>query len=136
MATTASDIVETIRAAAVTTTSYVASSSFKLMQSQSKFALEFSVTKGSADSIEWKFEGSNDGGTTWFTEFAEAYSAGTTTAKPNVHTVAASDLGTTDTFFVTYTRGPYFLLRLKVKSTTQVATLVAIVVRKMSGTPT
>lgn len=129
----------TLRSGA-TTTSFVASTAFTLLPSQSHYDLQFAVTKGSATLLEYYIEATSDNGTTWFTltggTGAVGYTAatGVTLLKPkNTFTMTCADLGTTDAFVVTHARGAYSKYRLQVRSTGDVATAVAIVIRKFSG---
>lgn len=55
-----------LRAAAVLTSSYVASTNHVLTKGYSTASVTLTYTKGDEDSCEVKFERSNDGGTNWF----------------------------------------------------------------------
>lgn len=77
-----------IRAAAATTTSYVASNYVATGQAK-RITLEFTLVWVDSTSTEWYIEWSHDG-STWFRSVDYAVGGGTNTGTVNVNTLASS----------------------------------------------
>lgn len=130
-------VYESIRTAATCTTSYAAandSSTFKLCANDVGFDLQLTIVKGTSTSFEFLVEGSNDG-TTFFTQYEEAYAAGVSTIKKNEHTVAGADLATTDRIFKFYKRSGFSQYRIRFKETGAGTGTIGAAVAKIAGQP-
>lgn len=78
-----------VRTASVLSGTYVAGTVFS-MDAHNAIGLEVSYTKGTGDSMQFKVEVSNDGGTTYAQQVTETVSGGTVTDALAEHTIAAT----------------------------------------------
>jgi len=83
-----------IRAAAVTTTSYVEGTVVSVDEAN-MIGLQISIVKNDETSFEFKVESSIDGGTTFAQQVTVSTSGGTTTIVPGIYTVTGASLAAT-----------------------------------------
>lgn len=105
-----------MRAAAVTTTSYVAGTVFSIDE-HNAVGLEITIVKNDETSFEFKVESSIDGGTTYGQQVTQSATGGTTTLAPNVYSITGASLAATQiiSFIITPVKGT--TIRVSTKST-------------------
>jgi len=105
-----------VRAAAVTTTSYVAGTVVGIDESNA-IGIQVTIVKNNETSFEFRVESSIDGGLTYAEQIAISSTGGTTTITPNIYSVTGASLAATHsfTFIVTPIKGD--TIRISTKST-------------------
>lgn len=105
-----------IRAAAVTTTSYVAGTVVSVDEAN-MIGLQITIVKADETSFEFKVESSIDAGVTWAQQLTESASGGTVTLTPAIYTLTGASLAATQviTFVVNPIKADQ--VRVSVKST-------------------
>jgi len=105
-----------VRAAAVTTTSYVAGTVVGIDEANA-IGIQVTIVKNNETSFEFLVESSLDGGVTFGQQVNLTASGGTTTLAPNVYSITGASLAATQvvTFIVTPIKGDQ--IKISVKST-------------------
>lgn len=86
-----------IRAAAVTTTSYVAGTVVSIDEAN-MIGFQVTIVKNDETSFEFKVESSIDGGTTWSQQVTQSSTGGTTTLTPGIYSITGASLSATQLF--------------------------------------
>lgn len=105
-----------VRAAAATTTSYVAGTVVSIDEANA-IGVEITIVKNDETSFEFKVESSIDGGTTYGQQVTLSASGGTVTLTPGIYTITGASIAATQviTFIITPIKGD--VVKISTKST-------------------